>query len=823
MNLFDPAPNYESACFPEPRPFQVSAHDELRAGFKAGHKNQLIMAPTGAGKSYLGLRIAHEALAKGKRAVFVCDRTTLINQTSEVADRYGLSAHGIIQADHWRTDPDLPMQIASAQTLARRQWPRADVVIVDEAHTQMKVWVDYALSCDAAVIGLSATPFSAGLGKIFTNLVNATTMHDLTQSGVLVPMRIFSCTKANMEGAATKGGEWTEQASEERGMQIIGDVVSEWAKFAEGRKTIVFGATIKHCEEICRQFVEAGVMASVFTSMTTQTEREHLLKEYRKPDSMLRVLVSVEALAKGFDVPDVGCVVDCRPLRKSLSTAIQMWGRGLRSSPETGKKDCILLDHCIATGQRVLTHRGLVCIEEILLSDKLWDGHEFVAHKGVISRGIKPVIQYAGLTATADHPVKTAQGWRTLGQCADEQARIITTGVGRTALRERDGYFTGPALAGAAGAAIRSCALRVRGLWVSLGNLAHELAGRAHEGLSSLQSAGAVSKMAVCAGAQHEAALYESEGSPVQGLRRQGDRVPFRLRDHLRTVGAGQPWHTGGTGGGGVGPQGQQRALRAGEHSVVHSAAEHEQHASQQVDSADAQIPAAPSGSALRRCIAAGAAFLWSFVRGNRGAVGEAFTQTEREVWDVLDCGPRNSFTCEGLLVHNSGNILRFAEDYTEIFFNGLAALDMGEKLDKAIRKDDDVKDRKACPSCGFNPFARRCMSCGFEIKSSALVEHEAGEAKEIMLGKRKLADDKAHLWNQVCTYAKGHGAPDKQRGRAAHLFKDMTGAWPPREFNFDTAPNVEITRNVMNMIRSRNIAFVKAKQAQAGREAVAA
>ena len=35
---------------------------------------------------------------------------------------------------------------------------------------------------------------------------------------------------------------------------------------------------------------------------------------------------------------------DCRPLRKSLSTAIQMWGRGLRSSPETGKTDCILLD-----------------------------------------------------------------------------------------------------------------------------------------------------------------------------------------------------------------------------------------------------------------------------------------------------------------------------------------------------------------------------------------------------------------------------------------------------------------------------------------------
>ena len=82
-----------------------------------------------------------------------------------------------------------------------------------------------------------------------------------------------------------------------------------------------------------------------FTSHTAPEDREALLTEYARPDSELRVLVSVEALAKGFDVPDVGCVIDCRPLRKSLSTAIQMWGRGLRISPETGKRDCLLLDH----------------------------------------------------------------------------------------------------------------------------------------------------------------------------------------------------------------------------------------------------------------------------------------------------------------------------------------------------------------------------------------------------------------------------------------------------------------------------------------------
>jgi superfamily II DNA or RNA helicase len=301
------------------------------------------MAPTGAGKTYLGLRICNEAMQKGKRAVFLCDRTTLINQTSEVADAYGLSEHGVIQANHWRRQPEMLLQVASAQTIAKREyWPQLDVLVVDEAHTQMKVWTEYAMQSGAAVIGLSATPFSNGLGKIFTNLINATTMHDLTESGVLVPMRIFSCTKPDMTGAATKGGEWTDKAAEEREMGIIGDVIGEWKTFAENRKTIVFGSTIKHCEELCRQFITEGVMAAVFTSETTAKEREDLLTEYRKPNGSLRVLISVEALAKGFDVPDVGCVCDARPLRKSLSTAIQMWGRGLRSHP--GKKDCYLLD-----------------------------------------------------------------------------------------------------------------------------------------------------------------------------------------------------------------------------------------------------------------------------------------------------------------------------------------------------------------------------------------------------------------------------------------------------------------------------------------------
>lgn len=338
------APNYASAKFPEPRPFQQSAREKLRSGFAAGHRCQMVMSPTGSGKTILAMFLIQESLIRNKRVIFVADRRTLINQTSEVADSLGLISHGVMMANHWRYNVGLPFQIASAQTLARRDWPDADLIIIDEAHTQLKAWTDHIPTSRAAVIGLSATPFSTGLGNLFSNLINATTMRELTESGVLVPMRVMSCTKVNMKGAATAGGEWTDKAAEERGMDIVGDVVHEWIKHAEGRKTIVFGSTIAHCEGLVRGFNTAGVMATAFTAATTEAERKEILADFKSPDSTLRVLVSVEALAKGFDQKDVNCVCDVRPLRKSLSTAIQMWGRGLRASPETGKTDLLLLD-----------------------------------------------------------------------------------------------------------------------------------------------------------------------------------------------------------------------------------------------------------------------------------------------------------------------------------------------------------------------------------------------------------------------------------------------------------------------------------------------
>lgn len=343
LQLFED--DYEGVIFPPDRAWQVRALNALRDGFKAGHKRQILVAPTGSGKTIAALKLLHGSLRKGKRATFLCDRTVLIDQTSDVADKLGLHAHGVIQANHPRRANHLRMQIASVQTIqARGYWLPTDLLIIDEAHTQFSAVKEKLALDDVAVIGLTATPCTSGLGKLYTNLVNGATMHELTQQGVLVPMRILTCVTPDMAGADTSSGEWTDKATSEQEIKIVGDVVAEWIKHGENRKTIAFGPDIAYCRELFKRFTEAGVQACPYTSEEGGVARQSLQAEFKKPDSRIRVLISVEALAKGFDQPDVACIIDARPLRKSLSTAIQMWGRGLRSSPLTAKTDCILLD-----------------------------------------------------------------------------------------------------------------------------------------------------------------------------------------------------------------------------------------------------------------------------------------------------------------------------------------------------------------------------------------------------------------------------------------------------------------------------------------------
>jgi superfamily II DNA or RNA helicase len=325
------------------RPFQNESIEALRENIRQGVRNQILSAPTGSGKTVLASYLLDECYNKGsKRAVFVCDRIPLVDQTSAMLDAYGIP-HGVIQADHWRHRPWERIQVASAQTLARRSWPDAHLIIVDEAHGLNAAVTRRIGARNCVTIGLTATPFTKGLGRHYEKIVSVTTTNALITQGWLAAYRIFAASEPDMTGAKVIAGEWTEDEAAKRSMPIVGDCVAEYLKHGGEKKFIAFGCTVAHCEEMQRQFLAAGVQCALYTYRTGDDERARMVEEFRKPHSYIRGLISVSALAKGFDVSDVEVIVMARPLRKSLTEFIQMFGRGLRSHP--GKEVCTLLDH----------------------------------------------------------------------------------------------------------------------------------------------------------------------------------------------------------------------------------------------------------------------------------------------------------------------------------------------------------------------------------------------------------------------------------------------------------------------------------------------
>jgi len=90
------------------------------------------------------------------------------------------------------------------------------------------------------------------------------------------------------------------------------------------------------------------------------------------------------------------------------STASQMFGVPVVKHGVNGElrqKGKIAELACIAEGQLVLTDHGLIPIENMTTEDRVWDGENWVHHDGVVYRGEREVMRYAGLLATPDHPV----------------------------------------------------------------------------------------------------------------------------------------------------------------------------------------------------------------------------------------------------------------------------------------------------------------------------------------------------------------------------------------------------------------------------------
>ena len=259
------------------RDYQSLAFDQAREHIRAGARSVLISAPTGSGKTVLASALMEMAQHKGNRANFVVDRLSLIDQTSAMFDRYGLE-HGVIQSMHPRFRPALPLQVCSVQTLAKRGWPESKIDIFDEAHVLHATHKARMTQRTSIVIGLTATPFTRGLGKWFDAVVNVTTTRKLIGQGWLSPYRVFSCTAPDMSGVTVRStGEWDEKESSGKALEIVGDVVAEYLKHGEGRKFICSGVDTAHVQDLqLTEAVEAplAVLVADARPLTTAERKE---------------------------------------------------------------------------------------------------------------------------------------------------------------------------------------------------------------------------------------------------------------------------------------------------------------------------------------------------------------------------------------------------------------------------------------------------------------------------------------------------------------------------------------------------------------------
>lgn len=332
------------------RDYQVEAIERLRDSFRRGNKRPIMQAPTGFGKTRLAGEVLKLARNKGKRVMFCVPRIDLVDQTLNSFWSDGIEDIGVIQASHAETDYSRPAQIASVQTLIKRGFPPCDLVVIDECHLafeKIHAWMDMPEWRGVPFIGLSATPWTKGLGKHYDDLIIAGTTQDMIEAGHLSPFRVFAPSHPDLKDVKVRMGDYVEGdlSKAMNKATLVADIVRTWLEKAERRPTLVFAVDRDHAKHLQKQFEEAGVRAGYQDAYTKPDERAALRRGFH--DGTYEVVVNIGTLTTGVDW-DVRCIVLARPTRSEILFT-QIIGRGLRTAE--GKPDCLILDHSDTTSK----------------------------------------------------------------------------------------------------------------------------------------------------------------------------------------------------------------------------------------------------------------------------------------------------------------------------------------------------------------------------------------------------------------------------------------------------------------------------------------
>lgn len=334
------------------RPYQQEVLKAVSRGWgEPGDEpsRQLVVAPTGAGKTIMFAEMARLKQGVGQRSLILAHREELIEQAvAKIRSATGIVAE--VEKAERHASRSAPVVVASVQTLTRQArldtW-RPDhfgLVVADEAHhaisdswqTVLRRFHDHA-----DIVGVTATPDRGDkreLATYFTSLAYEVRLVDLIRDGYLSPISVRAVPlEIDLRKVGSTAGDLDSQQLGEAIEPYLEKIADAVIRYAAGRRTLAFLpliATSKAFTEICRA---RGLRAEHVDGY--DFERGPKLQAFEGFE--FDILSNAMLLTEGYDDPGIDCVLVLRPTR-SRSLYAQMIGRGTRPHPL--KSDLLILD-----------------------------------------------------------------------------------------------------------------------------------------------------------------------------------------------------------------------------------------------------------------------------------------------------------------------------------------------------------------------------------------------------------------------------------------------------------------------------------------------
>ncbi len=372
-----------------PHDYQREAWDRLSRHLaeseSTGRFQGLLVMPTGSGKTFTAVRwLMEHVVAQGRRVLWLAHRHELLTHAASEFHRLARLAAPrdrlrvrIVSGQHCATtqiDPEDDIVVASVYSLARREDirerlltdPRLFVVIDEAHHAPAKSYRDVIHFLEGRkqmrVLGLTATPTRTQeterplLRKLFGgNVFFQVELQRLIERGILSRPRIVHVrTEADVEEGVTDADlahlsrfgelseEWLARIGQlaERNRAIVAHYLENRDRYG---KTLVFAVNVSHAALLAEDLRQHGVRADYVASYRpdgTDGEPTELIQRFR--EGHLDVLVNVQMVTEGVDVPDMQSVFLTRPTASEILLR-QMIGRALRGPAAGGTREAYLV------------------------------------------------------------------------------------------------------------------------------------------------------------------------------------------------------------------------------------------------------------------------------------------------------------------------------------------------------------------------------------------------------------------------------------------------------------------------------------------------